>query len=786
MTRLIAFTAAWMFSIWLTQAAVLHPVWALLVVPVGLVLHFGWRERRWTRLTLWALAGLLLGTGRFWLATRPLPAQHVAHFTDQDNVTLVGVVVAAPDDKPYQTNLRVKVERLWFDGEAEGRSVVGKVLVEAPVYTEAQYGDRVRVTGALVTPPVYAGFSYRDVLARRGIHALLEESTVTVLEAHQANRVLELLLRFRGYALARLHRLLPEPQASLLAGILLGVESGIPKPLEKSFSATGTSHIVAISGFNLTLLAGLFVWLARHVTGGRGETAETLVALIGLWLYTALVGSSWAVVRAAIMASVGIFARSKQRPAHAATLLAFAAWAMSALNPHVLWDVGFQLSVAATAGLIFFTDPLAQGGRWLLLRFLSPKRAAWVIAQLEEALFVTLAAQLTTTPIILVTFERLSLVTLLTNFLILPVQPFVMLFGGAALLPALLWLALGRPIGWVAWVFLTYTIEIVRWMGSFPWASVPFRMTGTAALGYYLVLAGVRWSVCAAPRLRARRWAWLRKRTPGQIAGAVGVVAAVALSGYALPDGRLHVHVLDVGRGEALFVQTPAGRQIVIDGGADPARMLDLIGGRLPFWDRTLDLVILTSPTETRVAGLVPLLERYDVAQVAISPGEGDGEHYARWERRMTARAPETVTTLYAGQQWRPERDVVLQVHWPPADAPPGPLVLQIKYRQRSFLLMSDATPQVEEALLAVNPDGLASDVLLLPRHGAATATQAAFLRAVDPDYVVVSLREGQALDLQVQARLLDRPLYRTAHHGTVHLHTAGQGWIVRTERGTR
>ena len=196
------------------------------------------------------------------------------------------------------------------------------------------------------------------------------------------------------------------------------------------------------------------------------------MALGGVWIYTVLVGASAAVVRAAVMASVAVLARHEGRGVHGPTSLASAAFLMSLLNPYVLWDVGFQLSLAATMGLILYTDPLTESVRRWLTQFIHEERAEQIVGLLSDALLVTLAAQITTTPIIVATFGRLSLVTLLTNILILPVQSFVMLWGALALLGGLIIRPLGQIFSWLAWAFLTYTIEMVRWTAQAPHASI--------------------------------------------------------------------------------------------------------------------------------------------------------------------------------------------------------------------------------------------------------------------------------------------------------------------------
>jgi competence protein ComEC len=778
MTPLVVFTLAWIGGMLLIQAHLFPLVWLLLALPLTMVLLVGWGDEPAARRAALVLVGLLLGGGRMALAQPHLSPDHIAYYRDADAVTVEGVAVAEPDRRATHTNLRLKVTRLVLpDGRTP--SVRGLLLVNAPPYAPVHYGDRVRATGTLVEPPVFAAFSYREYLARRGIHALLRRAQVEVLAQHQANPLLEMLFRFKAHALGTLHALLPEPHSSLLAGILLGVESGIPERLNEAFAATGTSHIVAISGFNLTLIAGTLAAATRRAFERRGEV---LLPLAGLWVYTVLVGASAAVLRAAVMASVTIVARGEDRSTHGPTSLAAAVWVMSLLNPHVLWDLGFQLSFAATAGLLLYTEPLT---RWFLRQLshvTSAERAERVVGWLSDALIVTLAAQITTTPLIVGTFHQLSLVTLLTNLLILPAQPYVMLFGGVALLGGLVLRPLGQALAWVAWAFLAYTIEVVMATAALPWASLDLGAVARPLIwGYYLALGLATWWWAQPREGRRRALTSLRRLAQWQVAGALAMLALLFLYLASAPDGRLHVRFMDVGAGDAIFVRTPDGKQVLIDGGADAPATLSEVGRAMPFWDRRLDMVILTSPDADRLAGLVPVLERYTVDFVALGAELGQGSVHARWRELLDARTPESVGALWAGLAWDLDRDVTLEALWPDPGVA-GPLVLRLRHGDVSFLLSGDATTLVEEALVAREGHELKCTVLHLARHGAATSSTPAYLEATAPAFAVVSPGAPPRPPAPVVlARTMDTPLHRVDRDGTVEFVSDGRDVHIRT-----
>ncbi len=779
MTPLIWFAAAWGLGIVLTQAAFFPPIGWLLLIPIALVLRFGWGHRSLCRPLPWIVAGLLFGAGRMLLTLPVIDQHHLATYNGTAPVLIEGLVTGEPDHRLRALLLHVQAEQITLpDGTIQ--QVHGQLLVRTSPYATATYGDRIQIAGSLETPPTELDFSYRENLAHQGIYSLISEAVITVTASYQGNPVLEQLYRFKAHALQTLQKLLPEPQASLLIGILLGVETGIPQDLQDAFSATGTSHIVAISGFNLAIVAQLFAALAAR---GVGKQRAFWPAVAGVWLYTLLVGASAAVVRAAIMGTVGLAARQSDRPSHGPTTLAAAALLMSILNPWILWDTGFQLSIAATAGLIGFSDPLIQGTEKLLIRHLGPERGHRLTGWLSDALLVTLAAQITTLPILLARFQQLSLITLLTNFLVLPVQPFVMLWGGMTLGAGLIWPPLGEIFGWIAWAFLTYTIRIVEWTGSIPWAVVPVgKIAVPLVWSWYALLVGFLFWRNLPPAERQLHWKTLRTLPAWQLT-ALAALGLLAFAGAAaLPDGTLQVDILDVGQGDAILIRTPAGRQILIDGGPDPSLLLPHLSRRMPFWDRRLDLVVLTAPRSDRLRGLIPLLERYQVDFIAVSPEKGEGEPYKRWEELLSQRPPGTTGPLYAGQSWELDRGLTLQTLWPEEGPQAGPLVLQLQYGTFTLLLPGSTTTEEENNLVNGQGENLRSRVLLLARHGARTTSLPPFIQKVAPEAVIVSCGD-QGAPPETLARFFKLPLYRTDLQGNVTIRSDGRTYEIRPER---
>lgn len=788
---LVYLAVAWLAGIALAEA--IHLPWQVLPVLglAALLVLLLWREDARVRLGGACALFLAAGAARLLIAIPHFEERSLATYNGVGQVTLEGIVVGEPDERDSYTNLRVRAERLTLP-DGSRREVEGLALVRAKRYPERHCGDRVQVVGRLETPPVFETFSYRDYLARQGIHSLVRNAEVTLLAENQANLLLYALLTFKRRAQATIAVILPEPQAALLTGILLGVETGIPADLKDAFAATGTSHIVAISGFNISIIAGALAGLAERTFGKR---RAVWIAIAGVVVYTVLVGAAASVVRAALMGILYLWGHHLGRTTFAPASLAAAAMAMTALNPYTLWDVGFQLSFAATLGLVLYAAPLGRAFERALTQLTSVKRARQVSGLLNDNLIVTLAVQITTTPLILHYFGRLSLVTLLTNLLILPAQPGVMTWGGLATILGLIARPVGQVVSWVTWVFLTYTIEVVRLTARTPFASLPVRAEGWMVWGYYALLSGLTWFLAQAPERRRGFWARLttRLRRRGiRVPGLAGAAVLLALAFFAwrgLPDGRLHVMFLDVGEGDATFIQTPSGRQVLIDGGPSASVLLSQLGRRMPFWDRSLDVVVLTHPGASHLTGLLSVLERYRVDTIIFRAMEVESAAYDRWQQLVEVEGA-AVYQGEAGLRLVFDEGVELAVVHPGAelesrDVNSNALVTRLAYGSISVLLAGDIEAEVERQLVAGGAP-LRSTVLKVAHHGSCASTTSEFLEAVAPQVVIIGKgadnRFGHPCE-EVLERLVDVAVYRADERGVVEVVSEGVQIWVETER---
>ena len=569
---------------------------------------------------LWALMiAASLGALRYQASLPNLEnPRFIANYRDDGQIySVTGVLIKPPDVRDAYTNLWVKTEQIRPKGKLTHEVIEGLLLVRTSELDDLRYGDEVVVQGKIQTPSEGGeDFSYRKYLFHKGVYVSMTYASVGVLGNRKGNPIMRNLTDFKAKALKKVYGLWSDPEASLFAGILLGVESGIPKNVADAFKATGTTHIIAISGFNITIIAGLLIGLFGRF---MQRYWAALAAAIGIALYTLLVGADAAVVRAAIMGGFSLIAVQIGRRQHGLNSLAIVAALMALLDPHVLWDVGFQLSFAATLGLVLYAQPLQDWFVRLASKHM-PQNTAQKLAQpVGEYILFTLAAQVTTLPILAFHFQRLSLSSVLVNPLILPAQPPLMILGGIALLLSMVFLPLGRILAPFAWVFAGYTIRVVEAFAPLPGG---IMILGSIGLGfvlfYYMVIFGITayWERFTAYVKRFRDESWGERLALPALAG-LGIAAVVLWRGAQLaPDGVLHLTLFNVGTGHALLIQSPNGRRVLIDGGPSPSRLSDALGRRLPPFTRSIDYLVIASPDEGNIAALPSIIERYPPGEV--------------------------------------------------------------------------------------------------------------------------------------------------------------------------
>lgn len=555
-----------------------------------------------------------------------------------------------------------------------------------------------------------------------------------------------------------LGRGVPAREAALSRGFVLGEDEGVDAHTEEDFRRAGLSHLLAVSGQNVTLLA----LLAMPLLGAFGiplrERLLWVLALIAV--YVPIAGAGPSIQRAAVMGALGVLATLGGRRSSRLHALALAALVTLAIDPGIAADVGWQLSFAAVLGILLLASPLRRAIEARLGK--GPWRRG-----LAEGVAVTVAATLATAPLIAFHFERISTTTLLANVLALPAVAPAMWLGmcGAALaqLPGVPL----EPLNGLNALLLAYIAQIASWCAAPEWAELEVHLGGSGLLVTYAGLG--------AGLLGCWRW-------PRQVAavGAIAIACLLPLPGWggaeAGPLPGLQVDVLDVGQGDAILFRPTGAPAVLVDGGPPGdglARKLETAGVD------SLGAVIATHDQSDHVGGIEELLGDVPVERLV----------YARLGRELIARAaaagarPERVA---AGSELRSGR-LSIRVLWPPpellggaAGADPNQLALVIEVRWRDFSMLLTADAEAESVPIETGP----VDVLEVAHHGSDDAGLGALLDRTRPQLAVISVGAGNSYGHPTPQTLatlaLHRvPTLRTDEDGTVAIDVGARGFSL-------
>ncbi len=779
----------WLVGIWLADALNLNAIfWLILAVPLVTGAVVLWQRGR-LGLVMACFAALALGGVRYKVAEPPVNPGQIQFYNGVKDVVLLGEVTTEPVLSDTSSQLRVRIREFTEDGQT--RPVAGTVQVKTDRYPEIPYGATLELTGDLA-PPTLGSPGYAAYLERQGVHSVMEYPRVDILETGGGSALYRKLLALKERGRAVIAASLPEPHAALLTGILLGDDSGMPRDLSNDFRETGMTHIIAISGFNIAVIIAVLDSLITPLVPRRWA-AVLIMALIGL--YAIFVGGAASVVRAAIMGAMYLAGmRLLGRPTLIVAGLFCAAFLMTLIRPNALWDVGFQLSFAATLGLVVYA------GRWTrrldqrASTVLDPRARGRVVRVVSEVLIVTLAAQVLALPLLLFHFGNLSLVSLPANALVLPVQPAVMATGGMTLLLGLALPMAGQVAGWLAWLFLHYTINVIRLLAQVPFASVPLSPSEAGLVIVY----GLIVALTILPAVRGRRDSLvssgmrLNRRLvySGIVIGLFGLLLWGWYSNR--PDGRLHVIFLDVGQGDAIFIQSPGGRQVLIDGGRFPSVTLDEFGQHMPFWDRSIDMVIATHPDADHVAGLVEVMARYDVGSLITNAADEDDDAIFAALLNEAQSGGAMIHEAREGDVIKLEDGVELEVLHSGSPGTPDhrnddSIVTRLTYGDLSVLLTGDAEEAAETEMVR-GDFPLGAIVLKAGHHGANTSSSTPFLEAVSPRIVVISVGADNSYGhphpaMLARAEAVGATVLRTDLMGTIELESDGRRMWWSSER---
>jgi len=821
---LVSGTLAWL-------AGILLDAWTLLPAPaliggaaLALLCAIAlWRHER-GRLVALLTCLFLLGAWRYAQVSPVGDHTAISAFIGSKKLDLLGNMTDEPKLETRSSLLIIAVSSVSLDNGNTWRNAHGLIDVQIPGSMiddpyGPHYGDELELLGNLQPPAPTSG---------PNIFASMSFPRISINQSG-GNPFIAALYSLRTYLATIITRTLPQPMAALLIALVLSLRTPALKPLILLFNVTGTAHLIAPSGFKVTILAGLVADNSRRLftmhrkqfqrllpaeneKRNRWQLLATGLVILSILGYTFLSGGSPAALRAGIMGIVLALAPRFGRVYNVYNALALTALSMSVLDPFVLWDAGFQLSLFGTLGIILLTPVLML----LFHRFEHIAVGHFLI----EIMMVTLAAEVTTLPVFALTFHQISLISPLTNILTVPLLAALIVLGLLVCAAGAIWLPLGIFCGWIVWPLLWYVIAAVSWCATRPdaYLSVSNLTTGVSWVYYAHLVLGItallrRWpqqqptgSLMTTPPLLPKRMRRLL-----QLSAALVIVlatSATTVAAHSSGSNQLSITFLNVSpagqpaQGEAILIRTPDGKTALIDGGMDATSLANELDTRLPFWQRSLDMVIMTSPRQDELTGLQDIVSRYQVGEALDAGMLHPNTGYALYRRTISERTIPYVqlrqgATIALGTQ------LAIQVFWPTSplhkssqeEQDNGMIVRLLAPGLRMLLLGATALSKyaLVGLLASVDHSYLAADVAQV--IGEAGKTFPAELRTVlqvaHPSLVIVSpasisakLRKTGATSVLNSLQTLSGTwqIAQTAQLGTIQISSTVRGWAMQSD----
>ena len=730
---------------------------------------------------LFVVAGVALGGARLTAIGRSTLAAYTGEY-----VPMTAVLTDLPTEKDGEVTLAIRVTGVAGVAVREPahlrlRLEDGQTLGYRPTGPLTE-GALLRLPSVNVQPlpePKPEAFDYGRYLRRRGEHVLLEADFADLVITGRRGGLQGLVDRLRLASRSHLLKGLHSPVAEVLQGMVLGDDEGVSQETTDAFRASGLLHIMAVSGENVVLLCAM--WSFAFALLGIHRLVRTLMLLPLVATYVLLTGASPSIVRAGVAGIIGLLAILASRPSDGWLLwLAPAAWLLT-MNPDNLYDVSFQLSFAAVAGLLLIARPLTRV-------------FAFLPGPLPESVGVTTAASISTAPVSVLTFGSASLVSIPANavggFVLGP----IMFVGMLSLLLGFVSEWLSAPLNVVAGLFIGFLLAVSRFFAGLPGAVYTYQgVTLRLALAVALLAEAAVVAVLAT-RAGGGLLAYVRDRRRWPLlatATAVLVAAALLLSPAPVrPPDKPTLTFLSVGEGAASLLQVPGGPTVLIDAGPEPiARKLREHGVG------AIDLLVVSHGHSDHVAGLADVVGQIPV-RAALLPDPEDGSSSSATalddiERRLRAagtdvRRCETPMDL-GGDSWA--------VHVLPS-TPVGGVDANQQENDDALVVVADLggqhmlLPGDTEGQVLKNLDLPPCTVVVAPHHGSSGGFDATLLTELAPRLAVIPVGPNdyghpnpQTLDVLAEAGV---PIVRTDQCGDIAVWTGARGLEASAEGGSR
>ena len=706
----------------------------------------------------------------------------------EERVTLTGVLSDDPAPANEATRLRLMVDDTFnidvytetlMDQSGERRS------------DEFVYGDSYLVSGR-----------FHLVTSRTDIAGTISTQNVELVEPRAVDNFRSAIAQFRSIFSTHLNDSINGDSGALASAMLIGDRSKLSQNTIQNFRSAGLSHVLAISGLHLVLVGGSAMVLAVQLLGRRRQF-YLIVPFTTAWSYALIAGMSPSVTRAAIMFSVYLLARLLGRQRRILPALSLAAVSMVVLEPGVLKTISFQLSFAAVLGIAVMAPKVSIQLRSNLESFrVGPaivRKFGWLIL---DSSIISVSAILFTTPLVLLHFGTSSTWGVFSTLAVSPVLPLFIWSSVATLSVDLIGTPVTSIVALTPLVSGGYIAFVAEVFAGFPGGNIDATSVGISFVlfWYSILFVGLNFksiSLLIERISSTKSIAMISSQTSlrNPLLG-VAALLILVLAGFAITNPKsehLTVVFFETDRGDMILIEAPGGQRMLVDGGDNADRAVQIIKDHLPLNDRRIDVVLSTHPDADHVGGLERIIEQFDVSQIIDSGANHDSQVFRSWKSEI-ARQSDVVEAV-SGTVVRLDNETavtILQTKCVIVQCSAfndESVVARLDHQEVSFLLTGDITT-AGESDLSLTGQNISTTVLKVPHHGSKTSTSDTFLTEVDPALAVVTTgiknQFGHPHD-EVMERLhqhLDEEaIFVTRDNGTVTVTTDGSRVWVKSDR---
>lgn len=780
---------------------------AVLFCITGLI-----RLRRQSVVTLPLILFVCLG----YLSVQPwttsvYPAPHFLHADLDKTWRIDGTVISQPSSRGDRTQFDLELNAICQKERCQ--AVTGGIRVTAVGVLNAPVsrGDRVTFSGKIRPIRNFhnpGGFDYREYMRFAGIDGTVyvNAPTLTVLPDPGTFNWMKIVDRARSQIALLIESVSQGDEQAVLKALLIGDKQNLSEDLTGQFSRAGLSHLLAISGLHVGIVAGVAFWIATRLLSfirfllqkAWVRKAAAVLSILPVMFYGLLAGMSPSTQRAVIMIAIFMITFLIERDQESFNSIAIAALAILILHPPSLFSISFQLSFASVLSIV-------AGMSLIYRKNPDQPKLSWKQKLLSPVL-VSLFATSGTFPIVMHYMNQFSLISPVANFLVVPLVGFGVVPSG--LLAICLYPFSVTGAEWIlsfSRELLHVSLMLARFFGNLPFASITTITPSMLEMGCYYVLLVILYQLATSDRYPVAisgQQKTGRANFPKPVVAVLGVLGIVIFADIAIAihqrlyHSDLRMTIIDVGQGNASLVELPKGQVMLIDGGGFSDQSVFDVGHRivgpvlLKKRIRTIDILVLSHPDSDHLNGLVYMVKHFNIGEIWATGETSDSEAYREFreiirERRIPL--PDFVTL----NRNRQINGTTVRILYPPPDAlnrmeqgiwpdrNNNSMVVSVSMGSASVLFPGDVMADAEKEMIACHPDGLKSRILIAPHHGSKTSSTPPFLKAVDPETVVISASWSNRerlphASVMARYRQAGYTIYNTAANGAIRIQADG------------